>query len=187
VRMVQLPAASGRRPRMSRPSVRHFTRWLGRPLVTLLVLSIVSLSVPAFAGESTAAEVPSRQPVAAPLPVTLPSITNSTPPLQPGPVERSIAVEVRRLALTSAAAHSNGNGNTVHQRSWAGRHPILLGTLIGLGFGLADDATQCVAGVEIVPHSDGGLPCDPRVGAVVAGLSAGIGAGVGAVVAIFLR
>jgi hypothetical protein len=171
---------------MSRPPVRHFRRSVGRLLVTLLVLSIVSVSVPAVSGQSAEGDVPLPQPVATPLPVKLGLTTNSTPPLQQGPIERSIAVEARRLA-TSAGAQGNGNTNTAHQRSWAGRHPILLGTLIGLGFGLADDVTQCVAGVEIVPHSDGGLPCDPRVAAVVAGLSAGIGAGVGAVVAIFLR
>jgi protein-S-isoprenylcysteine O-methyltransferase Ste14 len=175
--------------RRLRPSVRHFRRSIVSPLVTLLVLGIVSVSVPAFAGQSAAADVPSRsRPIAATvLPVRLRLVTHRTPRPEPGPIERSIAVEARRLALTSAATQSSGNVNSVHQRSWAGRHPILLGTLTGLGFGLADDVTECVAGVEIVPHSDGGLPCDLRVGTAVAGLSAGIGAGIGAVVALFFR
>ena len=172
-----------------RPSMRHFRRSVGRPLVTLLVLSMAGVSVPASAGQSATADDPSRsRPIATTvLPVSFRLVTNSTPLPQPGPIERSIAVEARRLALASAAAQSRGNTNTAHQRSWAGRHPILLGTLIGLGFGLADDGTECVAGVEILPHSDGGLPCDLRVGTAVAGLSAGIGAGVGAVVALFFR
>ncbi len=73
------------------------------------------------------------------------------------------------------------------QRSWAGRHPVLLGTLIGLGVGLGNEVVQCAAGVQIIPHSGEGLPCDPRVAAAVGGLSAGIGAGVGAVIGIFVR
>jgi hypothetical protein len=184
---------------MSRPSVRHFRRWVGRPLVTLLVLSILSVNVSAFTSESTTADVPPPQPVATPFPVTLRSITNSTPLLQPGPIERSIAAKAPRLAL---AGQRSGSGaktlapastppGTVHQRNWAGRHPVLLGTLIGLGIGLGDEAILCVAPKSgdngLLPLGTRGLPCDPRVAAVVAGIGAGIGAGVGAVVAIFLR
>jgi hypothetical protein len=156
---------------MLRPSARHFRRWVGGPLVTLLVLSIVSVSVPVSAGQSAARD----------LPLTLSSVTTGTPRLQPGPVDRSIAVKARPLAV-SAEPHPNGNTNTVHQRNWAGRHPVLLGTVIGFGLGVGDQAIQCA--------SDPGsrfFPCNPGGAAAVGGILAGIGAGVGAVVGIFLR
>jgi hypothetical protein len=165
----------------SEGSVRHDKRLGARPLVTLLVLSIVSVSVRAFAGQSAARDIPSpSQPLATTLPITLRSV-NSTPLLQPRAIQRSIAIEARRLAA-SAEAQTNGNTNSVHQRNWAGRHPVLVGTVIGFGFGVGDQAIQCV--------SDPGtrfFPCNPGGAAAVGGILAGIGAGVGAVVGIFLR
>lgn len=178
--------------RLQQTDITFVGKMLGRSisklLVTLLVLGTVNVSVPAVASEVAASEVPSpaRPVVAMAHTAALPSISNSTLRLQPGTLERSIQVEVRRLAV-SAKAQIPGDTATAPQRSWAGRHPILLGTLIGLGVGLGDETVQCVAGVHVVPHSGEGLPCDARIAAAVGGLSAGIGAGVGAVVAVFLR
>jgi hypothetical protein len=152
----QLPAR-GRTERMSRPAAR-FRLSVRKTFITLLAVSCVSVSVRAVANEKAEADVP------------------------PSALERSITVEARRLAI-SGWVQSNGNINAVHRRNWAGRHPVLLGALIGLGVGVSADAIQCVA-----PESgDNGLPCDARVAAFFGGLFAGIGAGVGAVVAIFLR
>jgi hypothetical protein len=97
---------------MSGLSVRHFRRWRGRPLVTLLILSMVSVSIPAFAAQNATGDAPSlSQPVATPF-VTLGSVTGSVPLLQPGPIERSIRVEARRLALAPAVVQSGGNNAT---------------------------------------------------------------------------
>jgi hypothetical protein len=168
---------------MSRQSVRQCRRRLGIPLVTLLVVSM-AVSVPVFAGQNTARDIPSpSQPVATSLSITLSSVTNSTPRLQPGPIQGSIAVEARRLDLSAGAqTNTNTNTNSVHQRNWARRHPVLLGTVIGFGFGVGDQALQCA--------TDPGtrfFPCNPRGAAAVGGILAGIGAGVGAAVGIFLR
>ncbi len=57
---------------MSRPSVRRFRKCASRTLVTLLVLSIMNVSVPAFAGQNVAPDGPQpSERVAVPLlPVT---------------------------------------------------------------------------------------------------------------------
>jgi hypothetical protein len=180
---MKAPTSSGTRQRMSRASRHHFRRWVGRPLVTLLILGTVNVSVPAFADQSAERDVPSASQLvtATALPATIASVTNNPPLFQPGTLEQSIAVETRRLAA-SATSQGNGNTTTVHQRNWAGRHPVLLGALIGFGFGVGDQAIQCV--------TDPGtrfFPCNPGGAAVVGGIVAGIGAGVGAVVSIFLR
>jgi hypothetical protein len=156
-------------------------RWILLLPVTLLA-GIASVSVPAFADQIAARDISSpSQPVATTLPVTIRSVKNGMPLLQQGLIERSIAVE-GRLFAASAGAQTNRNRQTVHQRNWAGRHPVLLGTVIGFGFGVGDQAIQCV--------TDPGtrfFPWDPGGAAGVGGIFAGIGAGVGAVVALFLR
>jgi len=72
------------------------------------------------------------------------------------------------------------------QPNWAARHPILLGTLIGVGAGVPIGAATCT-----YPGSEG--PCDyytfpgnaRTAGALTVGLlGAGIGAGIGALVSL---
>lgn len=161
---------------MSQQSGSHLRSWFGRPVLAFLVLSVFGVPVPVVANDGAATEI-ARQPL-------MPH-ASSAPIPQTGMFGWSIATEARRLA--ASAPQDDANTNSGSERSWAGRHPIVLGTLIGLGIGLANEATQCAANVQIVPHSGEGLPCDGRVAAAVAGVSAGIGAGIGAITAIFLR
>lgn len=161
---------------MYRSSRSPFGRAFDRPLIVVVVLCIVTIAAPATAADRAAPVTSSpAEPMA-----------TAAPFIQAGTLGPLIIVQARRLAA-SAETQVSGDTMIVHERSWAGRHPILLGALIGLGVGLGNEATQCVAGVQFVPHSGEGLPCDARVAAVVGGLSAAIGAGVGAVAAIFLR
>ena len=93
-----------------------------------------------------------------------------------GPLRDGVNKEAVRLAKTLAPA-SPPQG-TQHKRNWAGRHPVLLGTLIGLGAGLAYNAAQCGASSDFT--------CT-QLAALFGSLGAGIGAGAGGVVAIALR
>ena len=161
---------------MSQQPGSHLRSWFGTPVLAFLVLTVVGVAVPAVASDAAATEIAEQR---------LMRSASGAPILQTGMFGWSIATEARRLA--ASVSQDNANTNSVHDRSWAGRHPIVLGTLIGLGIGLANEATQCAANVQIVPHSGEGLPCDGRVAAAVAGVSAGIGAGIGAITAIFLR
>ena len=65
------------------------------------------------------------------------------------------------------------------RRSWPGRHPVLLGTLIGLGTGVGITA-PCYA----TKTDPGGIPCSAFTG-VSGVIGAGIGAGVGLAIVAF--
>ena len=82
------------------------------------------------------------------------------------------------VPLANALAPASTPKGKEHQRNWAGRHPVLLGTIIGLGVGLAVNANQCGASSDFT--------C-AHLAALSGGIGAGVGAGVGAVVAIALR
>jgi hypothetical protein len=60
------------------------------------------------------------------------------------------------------------------ERSWPGRHPVLFGTLVGLGVGLAVEAA-------VIPGARGGEPHSVYL-PMFGGLGAGIGSLVGLIV-----
>jgi hypothetical protein len=60
------------------------------------------------------------------------------------------------------------------ERSWPGRHPVLFGTLVGLGAGLAVEAA-------VIPGASGGEPHSAYI-PMFAGVGAGIGWLVGLIV-----
>ena len=70
----------------------------------------------------------------------------------------------------------------VRERHWVTRHPVLTGTLVGLGAGLGTGAAACPAdgGSGSIPTYTG--PTRLVCGVVITGVGAGIGAGVGAVI-----
>jgi hypothetical protein len=89
------------------------------------------------------------------------------------------------LAQSIARAATTWNvlvqaGEPAVQRSWAARHPVLLGAIIGAGAGagIGYAAGQDCTGEEVEPCSSRG-----GAAAVGAGLGAGAGAIVGAIIA----
>jgi hypothetical protein len=88
-----------------------------------------------------------------------------------GPLGRSIEREAIRMARQSPGAVA------APSRSWAGRHQVALGMLIGLAGGIAVGASQ--------PY-EGERPFGPFV-ALGAGVGVGIGAGVGAIISAVHR
>jgi len=87
-------------------------------------------------------------------------------------------VDKEAVRLAKTLAPDSPPPGTEHKRNWAGRHPVLLGTLIGLGVGLAYNATRCGASSDFT--------C-AQLAAFFGGIGTGIGAGAGGVVAIALR
>ena len=96
---------------MSRRWVCHFEGWVGRAVVTLLVLSVVNVSVPAFAGQVTSEAAPSTSSKTG-VTIPLPSMSLADEASRQGRAafERSVAMEARHLALagqdSSTAEHS---------------------------------------------------------------------------------
>ena len=93
--------------------------------------------------------------------------------LRPDVLQNAIAIEATRLARSTPMADFNVlrlQPQASQPRSWAKRHPVLLGTLIGLGVGYA--AGWAVGDGQIADWSD-------DFNSWVFG---GVGAGVGAVV-----
>ena len=93
------------------------------------------------------------------------------------PLRDSIRLEATRLANTRVP--DPAAQVTERERSWPGQHPVFLGTVVGLGAGLA-----ITAGSECRKSSD--YTCG-QIATVLGGIGAGIGAGVGGIVALFLR
>jgi hypothetical protein len=93
------------------------------------------------------------------------------------PLRDSIRLEATRLANTRVP--DPAAQVTERERSWPGQHPVFLGTVIGLGAGLAITARS-----ECRKSSD--YTCG-QIATVLGGIGAGIGAGVGGIVALFLR
>ena len=83
-----------------------------------------------------------------------------------------------RPAIASVATTAP-NSQQPPQRSWAGRHPVALGAIIGTAGGALWGASLCWK--QVCGDSQG-----PLLVAFGAGLGAGIGAGVGVAVAISL-
>jgi hypothetical protein len=82
-----------------------------------------------------------------------------------------------RPAFASAA--TTAPDSQAPQRSWAGRHPVALGAIIGAAGGALWGASLCQR--QVCGDSQG-----PLLVAFGAGLGAGIGTGVGVAVAISL-
>jgi hypothetical protein len=99
-------------------------------------------------------------------------------PRQKGPEERA-----RPSAFLQTAPTTPGG-------SWPGRHPVLLGTLIGFGVGFAiGDATCRYPTAEGDSCSDYTYPGNARLlgGWTIGGCGAAIGAGVGAIIALWRK
>ena len=90
-----------------------------------------------------------------------------------GLLRQSIEREAIRMARQSAGAVAP----QASSRNWAGRHPVALGMLIGLGGGIACGSAQ---------YYEGERPFGPFV-ALGAGVGVGIGAGVGAIISAVRR
>jgi hypothetical protein len=109
-------------------------------------------------------------------------------PEESAPFESSRSFDLRQSLEREAARLSKGEMAAAaaqtpqpSDRSWAGRHPVALGALIGGAAGTIWGASAC---------SSGGCKADSLTGplmALGAGVGAGIGAGIGAVVSIVRR
>lgn len=102
-----------------------------------------------------------------------------------GPLAVSAAREAARLAKLPPTSYSP---QASQPRSWQGRHPVALGSLIGLGAGFGLGVATCTyLGSE--PCSASTYEWRPRMaGGIFLGLiGTGIGAGVGAIVSATQR
>ena len=144
---------------MSRQWVRRSEGCAGRAVVTLLILSMVNVSVPAFAGQSAPDGAPRTTSTAA-LPIRLPSISLSdTASLQiRGALERSVAREASRLALAG-----QGSSTVENSGHWcAGGLALLLGGV----------AAAAVSGIR---RSANAQKPSPPVGVVLGTSAAAVG------------
>jgi hypothetical protein len=101
----------------------------------------------------------------------------STTLAQDTALRQSIAREAARLAEYSA---TNSLQPQAPQRSWAGRHPVALGAMIGAAGGVTWGAVVCSNACEGGSHT-------PYWMALGAGVGAGIGAAIGAIVSLIRR
>ena len=92
------------------------------------------------------------------------------------PLREALNKEAAQLAATLGPLSTAQT--RARQRNWAARHPVLLGTLVGVGIGLGFLAAEGCGSSDYA--------C-PGLVAFFAGTGAGIGAAAGAVVAIVLR
>jgi len=94
-------------------------------------------------------------------------------------LRQSIEREAARLVKTSHVAR-DFQPQQPPQRSWAGRHPVVLGAMVGAAGGAIWGAAECKNACE------GGSLTGPIV-ALGAGAGVAIGAGVGAIVSLVRR
>jgi hypothetical protein len=95
-----------------------------------------------------------------------------------GALRQSVAREAARL--TEHVGTTSLQTPQPPQRTWAGRHPVALGAMIGAAGGVTWGAVVCSNACE------GGLHT-PYWMALGAGVGAGIGAGIGAIVSRIRR
>jgi len=93
----------------------------------------------------------------------------------PGVISRAAAREVARLS-ESQSATTAGSQPAGPSRSWAARHPVLTGLLIGAGAGAAYGAA---ANHDTGCFDSGASPCPGVYAALNAGLWGGVGALIG--------
>jgi len=93
------------------------------------------------------------------------------------PIRDAVSREASRLARTSRPA-SPPQPQATHQRNWFARHPVLTGTMVGAGVGLA------FAAAEGCDSSD--FSCGAIVGFLV-GTGAALGAAGGLIAAAFIH
>ena len=95
--------------------------------------------------------------------------------------EESIRKVVNRdsIALSVLAAAPVAQTQQPRERSWAGRHPVLFGALVGLGVGVAVE-------VAVIPGGSGGEPHSVYL-PMFGGAGAGIGSLAGAIVSAVRR
>lgn len=94
-----------------------------------------------------------------------------------GPIHAATARESARLAALPTAPRRQQQ--PPQKRSWPGRHPVLFGTLVGLGAGLGIEAA-------VIPGASGGEPHSVYV-PMFASFGAGIGAVTGLIVSAVRR
>ena len=95
---------------MSRRWVRRSEGCVGRAIVTLVVLSVVNVSVPAFAGQVASEEAPSISSKAGvTIPLPLMSLADEASRQIRAAFERSVAMEARHLALASQGSSTAEN------------------------------------------------------------------------------
>ena len=83
-----------------------------------------------------------------------------------------------REAVRLASARTVQAATSTPHRSWAGRHPVVLGTLIGFAGGVVYATPGCSRSSD---YTCTGL------GLFFGGVGAGLGAGAGGIVALFQR
>jgi hypothetical protein len=128
------------------------------------------------------------------LTLVLPALAQAAPPPAPGAVPLTPLREAARrasVALASASeAHVSSQATPGSQRSWPARHPVLLGTLVGIGVGFPVGVATCqFPTAEAGSCDDYTFPGNARLlgGATYGAYGAGIGAAVGALVALATR
>ena len=97
-----------------------------------------------------------------------------------GGLDQSIAREAARLAEYSGT--HGFQPQQAPQRTWAGRHPVALGAMIGAGGGAIWGAAACAG----TCNGSDGQTTALWMG-IGAGVGAGIGAGIGAIVSLVRR
>jgi hypothetical protein len=156
-------AGLSRRPLLIIVFFQQMTRAI-RTMVVLLTLGILAAQAPAFAEGQTGTTHGT-------------SVTRSavTGPFTQRALAAAVGRSLERLPMSSDTARLSAAQQTVQQRSWIGRHPVLFGALVGAGAGagIGYALGQNCTGQEIEP-------CSSKAGAAV--VSAGLFAGGGALV-----
>jgi hypothetical protein len=101
---------------------------------------------------------------------------------QAAPLRDAVDREGKQLARSVEVATSQTG--QAHQRSWAARHAVLTGTLIGFGIGFPIGAATCKYPGAEGPCAYYTYPGNARLlgGTTIGLIGAGLGAGIGALI-----